>query len=366
MINPENNIQSLLYDNDCVIIPDFGGFIRRENPTVLDKFSNTIKPKGSTLFFNAVLQQNDGLLANHIADEKSVSYQEALELLSQWVKETEKEITLNGKFKLGSLGTFFVNAEGKKWFSPTPSLNFSKNTFGLETIIAKAIISDIEQINEKEQIQKERFEEQLANSPLKFEKTKKSRLTLKIAASLILLLGVGSVLYFTVLENGRFNVFQQAQIIPLSDTPPVVREKISINPETIETQQYADTFGTNNEAIDSSENLLQEQNDEINSDIIVPEPDVRNTVQLETNDVDEKIGEEGIYTILAGAFLHADNAQRRVRFLRENGLDVYPVKPDNSRLTRIQCGRFSSQEEAEVHLLEVQKIIPQAHITSFK
>ncbi|MCK9480857.1 MAG: SPOR domain-containing protein [Bacteroidia bacterium] len=366
MINPENNIQSLLYDNDCVIIPDFGGFIKRENPTVLDKYANSIKPQGTTLFFNVALQQNDGLLANHIASEKSISYQNAIDLLTQWVKDTERQITLDGRFTFGILGTFFVNAEGKKWFSPNPSLNFSRKTFGLETIIAKAIIKDVSQTHKKEEALSAQYEKEVVQPTLQLaQQNKKKRLPLKIAASLLLLIGVGAALYITVFNNNSFELFQQARIIPMADTAPVViNEETNQQEENIFLEDSAD-MPDESEVIEDTttiESPIQEETiNEINT-----EQGVQNFVQPATNDVDENLGEEGIYTILAGAFLHEDNAQRRVEVLKQNGFDVFPVKPEDSRLTRIQCGKFSSIEAAEMYLQAVQKVIPQAHITSFK
>lgn len=370
MLTPEQNIHSLLFDNDCVIIPDFGGFIKRTHPTVLDHLAHTIKPKGAMLFFNMALQQNDGLLANHIAAEKGITYQEALELLAQWVKNTEQQISFTGKFKFGHFGTFFVNAEGKKWFAPSPTLNFSKTTFGLETIVAKTIIQDSELKDKKEELIRAKYEKEVVQPTLlTAQKIKKKRLPLKIAASLILLVGVSAVLYFTVFENNNLGMFQQAQIIPALDSTPQVQEPEDVPSIQDITPEQDSGYSFQNNIVNSDSQTTESYTNtttNIISNEITSESGVQNSVQSTTKDVDEILDEEGIYTILAGAFLHEDNAQRRMELLTQNGFDVHPVKPSNSRLTKIQCGKFSSIEDAEIQLKEVQKIIPQAHITSFK
>ena len=76
-------MHNVLQKKDCVIIPDFGGFVANYLPARLDETSNRIFPPSKHLLFNKNLINNDGLLAHRISAEEGVSYESALEKLSE-------------------------------------------------------------------------------------------------------------------------------------------------------------------------------------------------------------------------------------------------------------------------------------------
>lgn len=363
MTQTESAVYTLLFEHDCVVIPGFGGFIKRENPTVLDTNKATLKPKGETVFFNGALQQNDGLLANHIALHNAISFQEAFNLIQSWVTETEKAIVLNGRFKFGKLGTFYVNAEGKKWFAPDTKLNFSKKSFGLETIIAKTILDDV-----PVELEKTQKDQVLVN--LKDLKPKVS-IFYKIAASFLVLTLLGGT-SFWLHHSGQINVplFQEAQILFLKDTtiPALTNnhsiqhnnsenEVVTINPEsTYEASEFVDS----EESFVDDEYIVDEviTTEEPVQPIVTPTPPVmKSTPVLVEEDMTT-------YTVLAGAFMMENNAVRRTNQLKKLGFEVFPVKPENSKLTRIQVGNFTSKEAAHSILDSIQQLIPEAYITT--
>ena len=66
-------ISELLFLHDCVIIPEFGGFVGNNKSAVLNKNTNTIYPPSKDILFNKNLRKNDGLLINHIANSEVIS-----------------------------------------------------------------------------------------------------------------------------------------------------------------------------------------------------------------------------------------------------------------------------------------------------
>ena len=68
-------ISDLLFLHDCVIIPDFGGFICNYRSAYIDADSGVICPPGKDILFNRNLTHNDGLLVNWIADKENISCQ---------------------------------------------------------------------------------------------------------------------------------------------------------------------------------------------------------------------------------------------------------------------------------------------------
>ena len=66
-----NYINDLLYRYDCVIVPNFGGFITNIIGANVSAEKNTFYPPKKQITFNVYLQHNDGLLANYIASSEN-------------------------------------------------------------------------------------------------------------------------------------------------------------------------------------------------------------------------------------------------------------------------------------------------------
>ena len=83
-------IKELLYQYECVIIPQMGAFLTQPVAIRIDREQGIFFPPGKELSFNGLLTHNDGLLANYIAKRKSISYESALQEIQlesqQWLK----------------------------------------------------------------------------------------------------------------------------------------------------------------------------------------------------------------------------------------------------------------------------------------
>ena len=77
----------LLKTNDCVIIPDLGGFIANYHSAASNSQGDQFNPPTKDLVFNGKLKKNDGLLVNFICERDCVGYFEAREIVSEFVSE---------------------------------------------------------------------------------------------------------------------------------------------------------------------------------------------------------------------------------------------------------------------------------------
>lgn len=59
-------ISQLLYRYQCVTVPGFGAFLTETHSAQLNESTNSFSSK-KTISFNSRIKNNDGLLANHIA-----------------------------------------------------------------------------------------------------------------------------------------------------------------------------------------------------------------------------------------------------------------------------------------------------------
>ena len=89
MIQLGRHIEILLLDNDCVIVPDFGGFVAHHVSARYDEDDHSWLPPMRTLGFNAQLRINDSLLAQSYVNAYDISYPEALRRIENEVEEFE-------------------------------------------------------------------------------------------------------------------------------------------------------------------------------------------------------------------------------------------------------------------------------------
>ena len=81
MKNIDKYIEELLQNHNCVIIPDFGGFITSEKACFYDSKKEMFFPSSINILFNKNLVFNDGLLASRLADKQTISFDEATQHL---------------------------------------------------------------------------------------------------------------------------------------------------------------------------------------------------------------------------------------------------------------------------------------------
>jgi nucleoid DNA-binding protein len=99
-------IQELLYRYECVILPGFGAFLSQYSPAKIETQSGTFVPPSKQIIFNAQLQSNDGLLANHIAQVDESSYQEALQKIRKYTRFLYHELEAGKKVSIAQVGGF--------------------------------------------------------------------------------------------------------------------------------------------------------------------------------------------------------------------------------------------------------------------
>ena len=119
-----NCINALLYRHDCVIIPGFGAILTHKISAKIHQTTNTFYPPKKVLAFNEQLNQNDGLLANHIAKCEDCSYSEAIEQIKLFTLQISSSIKEHGSYSIKHIGVFSLNIEGRLVFKPNYLNNF--------------------------------------------------------------------------------------------------------------------------------------------------------------------------------------------------------------------------------------------------
>ncbi len=133
-VNLIDTVSELLFKHNCVIIPEFGGFIANYKHSGFEESRNLISPSSKKVAFNQSLLQNDGLLVNFWAQSQNKSYKDALEDVELFSSFLKDKIRSNKSFDFKSIGTFYLNAENKIIFVPYQGLNFLESSFGLHPV----------------------------------------------------------------------------------------------------------------------------------------------------------------------------------------------------------------------------------------
>ncbi len=126
-------IKELLYEHDCVIVPDFGGFVANYRPAAVDYNRHTFAPPSKDITFNRSLTNNDGLLIGHVSQRTGMSYVDARRWVSGRVKEWKRRLEKGRRLEVAGLGEFRLGKDRNLVFEPRVTENFLADAYGLET-----------------------------------------------------------------------------------------------------------------------------------------------------------------------------------------------------------------------------------------
>lgn len=122
-------IKELLFEQDCVVIPDFGGFVANYDYCKLEKEMG--HPARKWFAFNELLRTDDGILLTYIAEQESITIAEASKKIKNFVASVRQMMRVDDYFYLKGVGSFCYNEENKIQFIPVYNVNFQANSFGL-------------------------------------------------------------------------------------------------------------------------------------------------------------------------------------------------------------------------------------------
>jgi nucleoid DNA-binding protein len=138
-MNLAKDIAYLLYNHNCVIVPNFGAFIVNEKNAEMNTIAKYASPKQHTITFNSQIINNDGLLANHLSVKHQVSFEEGNQFINQYIENLDRSLNKDRNVEVTEIGTFYLTQEEKLIFVPYHAVNFAKESFGLPKLRLKTI-----------------------------------------------------------------------------------------------------------------------------------------------------------------------------------------------------------------------------------
>lgn len=283
-----NYIKELLYRYDCVIVPNFGGFVTNRISAQIDTTSNTFYPPSKQLGFNHHLTHNDGLLANYIASSENLSFEQANTKISEIVTAWNSTVKTSA-LTIDEVGTFSLNAEHHLIFEPVHHVNYLTASFGLASFESSSIERPVEKVIPL--IPAERSKKGIPGF-------------VKYAAAIAV---------FAVLGYGAWNDYTQKQ-----EYEGFLKQEEALNKKI-----QSATFVIDN-----------------------PLP----TIEL---NVGKDIAKP--YHVVAGSFLFAENAQKKVDQLKSKGFEAYILGKNEKGLTQVAYASFYKRSDANKSLASIRK-----------
>ena len=298
-MNIQPYIAQLLYRYQCVTVPGFGAFLTEIQSAQLVESSNSFFPPKKMISFNAYLKNNDGLLANHIAQAEKTSYEYAISAIQYEVFNWKKALQENGLFAIKNVGNFSLNADKNLIFTPFDQTNYLTHSFGLSAFVSPMV---------KRELFEQKIEALEEDAIITFiPERRKTSAYLKYAAIFVLGFGLTGVLGY-----------------------PIYQQQIANKTILVETAVQKQV-----------QNKIQEATFFIEN----PIPAVTLTVK------EVKMS----YHIMAGAFREEKNAEKIFNQLSSQGYKARRIPQNKYGLFPVLYGSYATFAEAETAKQEIQK-----------
>lgn len=304
----ETYIAQLLYRYQCVTVPGFGAFLTEIQSAQLNESTNSFFPPKKMISFNSRLKNNDGLLANHVAQAENISYGSAVNGIAIEVSNWKKALEESGTITLKNIGDLRLNSENNIIFTPNEQVNYLAASFGLSPFVSPLVKKEIfekkiEQIAEKEPIS-------LHND----DEPKSSNSFLKYAAIFVLGLGVTGSIGYPLYQN---QIAIQTLVVE-GNVQKKVQNKIQEATFVIQNPLPAVSLAVDSSKVDSEEKLMP-------------------------------------YHIMAGAFRSEANAKKAYDQLIKDGYKARMLGENKHGLFPVLYGSYATMNEAEKAQKEIQK-----------
>lgn len=331
-------ISDLLYCYDCVVIPDFGGFVANYTSAKFQSAQHKITPPSKQISFNKHLKNNDGLLSNYLAQKKELTYVEANTIIQSFVNQTLSGLNKGDKIVIEKVGTLFLDPENNIQFKPEEKNDFLLESFGLGAMRVQPI---------KREGAKERIEKNIEKVvPLIQKEEKKKRKIYWPAAAILIVLLVSSLFL-----NQKFSWVDTSEVSYSSLGFGNTEAKL-YSPSSKD-KNFDDSDLTSDELV-IDETLFTYKIDKQLTGIVVDNRKEELVVEVDkTAVVNNDVSNRLVFHVMGGCFSSKKNAEKLVSKLNQKGFDAR-LLGEYKNLYAVSFGSFASKQAAVDLLKEVK------------
>ena len=334
-------IKNLLYHQDCVIIPEIGGFVANYKSAEVDYDRNVFSPPSKEIGFNNQLVHNDGLLISTISMSTGLAYPDARNNVREFVEDVQKRLSKGKNVVFDDLGTFYLGKDKLLQFEPDRSTNFLAASFGLSSFE----YHELEEYDIRKKIQPKLKNQQIGSNSRRNKILKRSLIAIPILVALALVPIKTDLLNFD-LGSLSWKMFEKKELV--YEEPQTEKNALQIAEATFSESE------TNN-APESAE-----------EDISLSESFTEDKIMEESVSVTEAsiVAVERFY-VIAGSFKNKGNANRLNNDLISNGYSGKIFETSNG-FFRVAISGHTYFSEAKKQLREHQTTHPGEHYWIFE
>lgn len=353
MIDLAKHIEVLLLDNDCVIIPGFGGFIAHNSPANWCRESSTFIPPIRTIGFNSQLKMNDGVLMQSYMSVYGTSFSDASKIVESETDELLEHLTEKGNIEFGNIGEISYSIDGQYTFKPFNHKLTSPLFYGLDSF-------------EMFELEKEKVESTpkytFAATDISLEKTEQRRFRINpilwqnIAAAIIIF-----VLFFSFsvpVENTYIEKKNYAQLLSMDLLENI--GKHSLLTTLVEAKEIE---------LSSSDEKINKETEEAEQSKPVVAKEVKVIKQKTTSSqpaIEKTISKRRFHLIVASVNKIEDGEKIVEKLLKEGYADAQVVTGEGK--VRISVMSYTERDEAntQLNLLRQKEAFQNAWLLSAK
>ncbi len=349
MIELAQHIETLLLENDCVIVPGFGGFVAHYSPATRVKEENIFLPPTRTIGFNPQLKLNDGVLVQSYMSAYDTSFADASRIVEKEVNEFIGLLHEEGKAHLDNIGEIHYNIYGNYEFVPYDYKITTPSLYGLDSFE----IHELSALQQKEKVL-------IPTYPEKEKKTFEisiNRAYLRNAAAMI----AAIVLFFafsTPVENTDVQKNNYAQLLPSELFEQIEKQSVAVTPVYVKNDaaQQAKKFSASSASTKTS-SAKKHTTDKAKTSKPIAVREVK-VVKQETAAPapavkSQESANHPFHIIVAGGISLKDAEAIATQLKSKGFADAKALNTDDK--VRVSISSFNNRDEATKQLLELRK-----------
>lgn len=346
MIELSQHIELLLFENDCVIVPGFGGFVAHYTPAMRVEDDNLFLPPTRTIGFNPQLKLNDGLLVQSYMAVYDTNFSDATKIVEERVVELIAILQNEGKVDLANIGEIHYTIHDTYEFISYDDKITTPYLYGLDSFEMKEL-SALQRTQEK------------VLMPVIQEKEKSYEIRINRAFMRNTVATVAAVVLFfflsTPVENTYIEKDNYAQLLPMNLFEKMEGQSIAITPVVTksEVKQIETSAVSQKKAINTKPVVVKE--------VKVSKPTVEKVETLPTtvtmtqvSSIMQSKQSEGDFHIIVAGGIGLKDAEAMAGGLKSKGFSGAKALNSDGKI-RVSIMSCATREEATKQLLKLRE-----------
>jgi hypothetical protein len=327
MIPFEEVICQLILRHNCVVLPNFGGFVSKTISAQIDFEKGILQAPYKQLLFNRNLINDDGLVLAEYARLNGLYYQEGVSQLTDFTGKLNADLAQGKQVSIPKLGIFTKDADGIVRFEQDRHFNLLLSSYGLSNVTF--VPNQVQEETPIIQLNPVTIEEPSQKNPTKFWKYAAAACLLPFAFYSFWIPMKTDVLHSGLISYKDFNPLGGNITVRYTEKQMAPFEKAIVNEANIDQQLSS---------VEPGKIGLYQYDESTVFAVKVPNLETTATVV-------EQAAVKANFEYIVGCFSDERNANNFVQKLQADGFNAH-ILPGGT-LIRVSAGSAANQTEIQ-------------------